>query len=254
MPKYISKIVKDNVEIQIKDATARTNKADKVSGATNNNLAALNSNGNLKDAGISVADLQEDNNNALNQAVMLMLAQFSGMPLKLNNLEWKYVYTDFEDKILFGKKQDNSWMFSDTTDDLLDEVLGLYSEDDTLFSNMYRLSVCLSLARLSGTLSEITTPEWKWIVLDSQDKILMGIKQDNTWYLGATINEILDAVLDTYEVAGATQGTFANKPTSPNVGQMYFATDKTATGGSVQGVPIWWNGTNWVDAIGNAVS
>lgn len=217
--KYISKIVKSGQNIFIKDTEAR-----------------------------------DTYNNALNQAVMLMLAQFSGLPLKLNTQEWKYVYTDFGDKVLFGKKQDNTWLFGDNTDDLLDEVLDQYEKDDTLFSNIYRLSVVLSLARLSGTLSEIQNPEWLWVVLDSEDKILMGIKEDYTWYLGATINEILDAVLATYAVAGATNGTFANRPTNPNVGQMYFATDKTATGGSNQGVPIWYNGTSWVDSTGNVIS
>lgn len=217
--KYLSKINKGGSDIYIKDAEAR-----------------------------------ETLKNALNQAVMLMLAQFAGMPLKLNNAEWKYVYTDAEDHVLFGKKQDNTWTWGDDTDDLVDDVLAQYAEDDTLFSNIYRLSVLLSLARMSGTLSEIQNPEWLWVVVDSEDKVLMGIKTDYSWYLGATINEILDAVLGTYEVAGATNGTFANRPTSPNVGQMYFATDKTATGGSNQGIPIWWNGTNWVDAIGNTVS
>ena len=209
--KYISKINKGGDDLYIKDTEAR-----------------------------------ETYHNALNQAVMLMLAQFSGLPLKLNNLEWKYVYTDFDDKVLFGKKQDNTWTFGDTTDNLLDEVLDLYAEDDTLFSNIYRLSVVLSLARMSGTLSEIQNPEWKWVVLDSDDKILMGIRQDNTWYLGATINEVLDAVLETYANAGATNGTWANKPTNPDTGKMYFCTDR--------GYPIWYNGTSWVDANGTVQS
>ena len=246
MPKYLSKIVKGNDEIIIKDATARSNKADKVSGATNNNLAALNSNGNLKDAGVSVADLQEDNKNALNQAVMLMLANFAGMPLKLNNAEWKYVYTDSEDHVLFGKKQDNTWSWGDDTDDLLDDVLDLYAADDTLFSDIYRLSVALSLARMSGTLSEIQNPEWKWVVVDSEDKVLMGIKQDNSWYLGCTINELVDCVLATYTVAGATHGTSLNRPTTPDTGQMFF--DETL------GYPIWYNGTAWVNASGTVES
>ena len=253
MPKYISKIIKGNDEILIKDATARSNKADKVSGATNNNLAALNSNGNLKDAGISVAELQAADRDALNTAAMFMLANFSGLPIKINNVEYKYVLTDIEDRVLFGKKQDDSWYFGDDTDDLMDAIIDQYAQDDTIFSNMYRLAVALSLARLSGTLSEIENPEWKWVILDSEDKVLMGIKQDNTWYLGATINQILDATLTTYSVAGATQGTFANKPTSPNVGQMYFCTDKQTTEGQTNGISIYWNGTNWTDALGRTV-
>ena len=149
---------------------------------------------------------------------MFMLANFSGLPIKLNNIEYKYVLTDLEDHVLLGKKQNDSWHFSDDTDDLMDEILDQYAQDDTIFSNMYRLAVALSLARQSATLTTITNVEWKWVVLDSQDKVLMGIKQDNTWYLGATINQILDATLATYTAAGATQGTFANKPTNPSIG------------------------------------
>lgn len=207
-------------------------------------ISKINKGGN--DLYIKDIEARETYHNALNQAVMLMLAQFSGLPLKLNSPEWKYVYTDFENRVLFGKRQDNSWMFGDTTDDLLDEVLDQYAEDDTLFSNIYRLSVVLSLARLSGTLSEIQNPEWKWVVLDSEDKVLMGIKTDYTWYLGASINEILDAVITTYAVGGATNGTWANRPTNPDTGKMYFATDK--------GYPVWYNGTAWVNASGTIES
>lgn len=202
----------------------------------------------------TLAALYNGNHDALNAAAMFMLANFRGLPIKINNVEYKYALTDSEDNVLLGKKQDDSWYFGDDTDDLMDDILDQYAQDDTLFSNMYKLSVVVSLLTQYGTASEITSPEWKWAVLDSQNKVLMGIRQDNTWYLGVTINELFNAIIDTYEAAGATQGTFANKPTSPNVGQMYFATDKTATGGSNNGVPIWWNGTNWVDAIGNTVS
>ena len=199
-------------------------------------------------------NLATDYQNSLNTAAMFMLANFAGLPTTLNSPEYKYVMTDASSAVLLGKKQDDTWFFGDDTDTLMDAILDTYAQDDTLFSNMYRLSVAVSLARMAGDLSEVSNPEYKWVILDSSSHVLMGIKQDNTWYLGATINEILDCALDTYAVAGATQGTFANKPTSPNVGQMYFATDKTASGGSNQGVPIWWNGTNWVDAMGNTVS
>ena len=191
------------------------------------------------------ASVESKYRDSLNQAVMLMLANYAGAPLKLNNAEWKYVYTDASSHVLFGKKQDNSWMFGDDTDELLDDVLDLYAEDDTLFSNIYRLSVALSLARMSGTLSEIQNPEWKWVITDSEDKVLMGIKTDNSWYLGATINEILDCALATYTVAGATHGPTANRPTTPDTGQMYF--DETL------GYPVWYNGTSWVNASGTTV-
>ena len=194
---------------------------------------------------VTIADLYGKNQDSLNQAVMMLLANFAGLPVKLNNPEYKFVYTDNSDHVLFGKKQDNSWYAGDDTDDLLDDVLDLYAADDTLFSNIYRLSVVLSLIRLSGTLSEIQNPEWKWVVVDSQDKVLMGIKQDNTWYLGATINQLLDAALATYTAAGATHGATADRPTSPDSGAMFF--DETL------GYPIWYNGTAWVNASGTAV-
>ena len=189
--------------------------------------------------------LESANKDVLNQSVMMLLANFAGLPVKLNNPEYKFAYTDNSDHILFGKKQDNSWYAGDDTDDLLDDVLDLYAQDDTLFNNIYRLSVILSLARMSGTLSEIQNPEWKWVVTDSEDKVLMGIKTDNTWYLGATISELLDCVLATYTVAGATHGATADRPTNPDTGQMYFDT--------TLGYPIWYNGTAWVNATGTTI-
>lgn len=50
---------------------------------------------------------------------------------------------------------------------------------------------------------------------------------------------------------GKTSGTFLNKPAnlkSTDVGYQYFATDK-GTGGA--GIPIFWNGSSWVDANGD---
>mgnify|MGYP007013881522 CR=1 FL=1 len=193
--------------------------------------------------------------NSLNTAAMFMLANFSGLPTKINSPEWKYVLTDASTSVLFGKKQDDTWNFGDDTDTLMDNILSQYAADDTLFSNIYRLSVALSLARMSGTLSEIQNPEWLWVVLDSQDKVLMGIKTDYTWYLGASINEILDACLDTYSEAGLTSGAYADRPTSPNVGQMYFCTDKQTTEGATNGIPIYYKGNSvWVDALGRTIS
>lgn len=55
--KYLSVFNDGTQDLTIKDADARTSKADKVSGSgINNHLAALNSNGNLKDSGKAVED------------------------------------------------------------------------------------------------------------------------------------------------------------------------------------------------------
>lgn len=49
-------------------------------------------------------------------------------------------------------------------------------------------------------------------------------------------------------------GTFANKPDSPSAGDMYFCTDKQTTEGAADGIMIYYNGTDWVDALGRTVS
>lgn len=134
MPKYLSKIIKGNDEILIKDATARSNKADKVSGATNNNLAALNSNGNLKDSGKSISDL--------------VLA------------------TTFAESIT----------------------------DDKGFA------MCMAIVHLSNvsTLTSITNPEWYYVITDSEDKVLCGVKKDGKAYVYATVEEIMSCIIDSY--------------------------------------------------------
>ena len=67
--KYISKINKGGVDIFLKDSEARDS---------------------IKDS--------------MNQAAMLMLANFAGLPTTINSAEYKYVLTDLESRILFGKK------------------------------------------------------------------------------------------------------------------------------------------------------
>lgn len=40
-------------------------------------------------------------------------------------------------------------------------------------------------------------------------------------------------------------GTTANRPPSPIIGQYYLDT--------TLGVPVWWNGTNWINSVGTPV-
>lgn len=47
--------------------------------------------------------------------------------------------------------------------------------------------------------------------------------------------------------------TFANSPTSPQVGQLHFFTDKTVPGGSAAGALGVWNGSVWVGPDGDSV-
>ena len=49
-------------------------------------------------------------------------------------------------------------------------------------------------------------------------------------------------------------GTFENKPAEPVAGQTYFCTDKQTDEGKADGIIIYYNGTNWVDALGRTIS
>lgn len=48
-------------------------------------------------------------------------------------------------------------------------------------------------------------------------------------------------------------GVFANKPKNAYKGQQYFCIDKQTSEGGNNGIPIYYNGTNWVDALGRIV-
>lgn len=57
--------------------------------------------------------------------------------------------------------------------------------------------------------------------------------------------------LDNYNILTANPafGTTAARPAiDQKIGQFYFDTDLGATG-----LPIWWDGTNWIDASGTVV-
>ena len=112
-------------------------KIDKVSGATNNNLAALNSNGTLKDSGKSISDL--------------VLA------------------TTFSEAI----NNDNG------------------------------LALCMAMVHLSSvsTLTSVTNPEWYYVITDSQDKVLCGIKKDGKAYVYATVEEIIACIVASYNAS-----------------------------------------------------
>ena len=132
-PITISKGVWDIDRNQRLSATL-AEKADKVSGATNNNLAALNSNGNLKDAGVSVADL------------------------------------------------------------VLTTALAESVADDKGFA------MCMAIVHLSNisTLTSITNPEWYYVITDSQDKVLCGVKKNGKAYVYATVEEIMSCIISSY--------------------------------------------------------
>lgn len=127
--------------------------------------------------------------------------------------------------------------------------------DDTLTADHIGVIIAIaSLAESAGDVSVVTNPEYQWVVLDASSHILMGSKTDGSFYSAGVevLTEALQIMVSSY--SGQKSGTFDNRPSSPYVGQSYFCTDKTANGGSNNGIPIWYNGSGWVDAVGGTVS
>ena len=74
----------------------------------------------------------------------------------------------------------------------------VYIKDDTA-----KLSTILSLSTLGavGATTSTTNPEWKHVITDSEDKILLGIKQDGEWCVYTDFDNIFDCVVSSYAAA-----------------------------------------------------
>jgi hypothetical protein len=75
-----------------------------------------------------------------------------------------------------------------------------YSKDlvDTSEYKLRNLSAILAFATGTGTVTLSTNPEWKLILLDYTNKILLGKRRDNTWYLPMNLDDLLDSVIVDY--------------------------------------------------------
>lgn len=59
------------------------------------------------------------------------------------------------------------------------------------------LAAIMSLSTLSaaGTTTVTTNPEWQIVYIDGEDKILLGMKQDGTWYTPIPLSDVLDTLI-----------------------------------------------------------
>lgn len=75
-----------------------------------------------------------------------------------------------------------------------------YSKDlvDTSEYNLRNLSAILAFATGTGTVTLSTSPEWKLILLDYADKILLGKRRDDTWCFPEDLDDLLDQVIADY--------------------------------------------------------
>ena len=67
----------------------------------------------------------------------------------------------------------------------------------------------------------------------------------NSLYIKNLGSSITGLTLDEFILNDARQGTTTYRPDFPNIGEKYFDT--------TVGKPIWWDGTNWIDAAGTTI-
>ena len=53
----------------------------------------------------------------------------------------------------------------------------------------------------AGTITVTTNPEWKLVLTDNDDRILIGKRQDNSWYIATDLNTIIDVIISGYNQA-----------------------------------------------------
>lgn len=92
-------------------------------------------------------------------------------------------------------------------------------------------------------MKKLNTPSRSYLLSDDNKiKAIQGLfEQSNTQ-------------TDAFNAISGGSGAFANVPTSPSVGQMYYCTDKQTEEGATDGIIIVYNGTSWVDALGRTIT
>ncbi len=79
----------------------------------------------------------------------------------------------------------------------LEQLSSFKDSQDSLHAKLSIITSLVTLAKVS-TISLEDSPEWKVVYIDNEDKVLFGVKQDNTWELNADVNDIIDCILSSY--------------------------------------------------------
>ena len=71
-------------------------------------------------------------------------------------------------------------------------------EAESAFQKNFATIMALSTDPNAGVTISTTNPEWKLVLTDNEDRILIGKRQDNTWYFATDLDTILDVIISGY--------------------------------------------------------
>ena len=184
--------------IQLKSGTSVTvltqhqdisGKADKVSGGTENNFFAIDANGNLKDSGKGASDF--DASGAAAQAETNAKNYADGLA---SNYDAAGAASTAKSEVI-GTSQD------DKTANTIYGAKAFATDADkesAYFEQNFAVIAALSEDPNAATTTVTTNPEWKIVYTDNEDRILVGKRQDNTWYFAADLDIIIDTIIGGY--------------------------------------------------------
>ena len=69
---------------------------------------------------------------------------------------------------------------------------------ESAFQKNFATIVALASDPNAGITTVTTNPEWKIVYTDANDAILLGKRQDNTWYIATDLDSILDTIINGY--------------------------------------------------------
>ena len=69
---------------------------------------------------------------------------------------------------------------------------------ESAFQKNFATIIALASDPNAGITTVTTNPEWKIVYTDANDAILLGKRQDNTWYISTDLDTILDAIINGY--------------------------------------------------------
>ena len=113
-------------------------------------------------------------------------AKLSELGSYVSNPEYARAYTDAEGKVLWGIRQDGSVEFTKgvpTSIKAYIESLDLENDEEVERINQLVIGLLADVKVLTDTYHYVSNPEWACAIVDAEERILMGIKADGSYYI-----------------------------------------------------------------------